>query len=64
MGPAIHEVVGGQRGTHLRPAQRQGMAAAWPAAWPGRAGDPYAAKMNPITKYVASRTLTQDDLSW
>jgi len=38
----------------------QGMA----AAWPGRAGDPYADQMNAITKYVVSRTLTENDLSW
>ena len=38
----------------------QGMA----AAWPDRAGDPYADQMNAITKYVASRTLTQGDLRW
>ena len=38
----------------------QGMA----AAWPERAGDPYADQMNAIQKYVASRTLTQDDLTW
>ena len=38
----------------------QGMA----AAWPGRAGDPYADQMNAIKKYVASRTLTQDDMTW
>ena len=38
----------------------QGMA----AAWPERAGDPYADQMNAIKKYVASRTLTQDDLTW
>jgi len=34
------------------------------AAWPGRAGDPFADRMNEIPKYVASRTLTQRDLSW
>ena len=34
------------------------------AAWPGRAGDPFADRMNDIPKYVASRTLTQDDLTW
>lgn len=34
------------------------------AAWPDRAGDPYADWMNGITKYVASRTLSQDDLTW
>jgi dihydrofolate reductase len=33
-------------------------------AWPGRAGDPFADRMNAITKYVASRTLAQDDLTW
>jgi dihydrofolate reductase len=38
----------------------QGMA----AAWPGRAGDPYADQMNAIGKYVASRTLTDDDMTW
>jgi dihydrofolate reductase len=38
----------------------QGMA----AAWPERAGDPYADQMNAAKKYVASRTLTQDDLTW
>jgi dihydrofolate reductase len=34
------------------------------AAWPGRAGDPYADRMNAIPKYVASRTLGQEDLTW
>src|ERR687886_553723 len=34
------------------------------AAWPGRAGDPFADRMNEIPKYVASRTLTQADLHW
>jgi dihydrofolate reductase len=38
----------------------QGMA----AAWPERAGDPYADQMNAMKKYVASRTLTPDDLTW
>src|SRR5438105_12476548 len=38
----------------------QGMA----AAWPERAGDPYADQMNATRKYVASRTLTEDDLTW
>jgi dihydrofolate reductase len=33
-------------------------------AWPGRAGDPFADRMNEIRKYVASRTLTQGDLDW
>ncbi len=34
------------------------------AAWPDRAGDPFADRMNTIPKYVASRTLSQDDLIW
>ena len=34
------------------------------AAWPKRAGDPFADQMNAAKKYVASRTLTQDDLTW
>src|SRR2546421_2020618 len=34
------------------------------AAWPGRAGDPFADRMNAIRKYVVSRTLTVDDLTW
>ncbi len=34
------------------------------AAWPGRAGDPFADHMNSVPKYVASRTLSQDDLDW
>jgi dihydrofolate reductase len=38
----------------------QGMA----AAWPERAEDPFADQMNALKKYVASRTLTQDDLTW
>ena len=38
----------------------QGMA----AAWPERAGDPYADKMNAVPKYVASRTLKPQDMTW
>jgi dihydrofolate reductase len=33
-------------------------------AWPERAGDPYADQMNAIKKYVVSRTLGEDDLTW
>src|SRR5690349_13817291 len=33
------------------------------AAWPDRAGDPFADQMNAIAKYVVSRTLTPDDAS-
>ena len=34
------------------------------AAWPQRAGDPYADRMNALPKYVASRTLSADDMTW
>ena len=34
------------------------------AAWPGRAGDPFADRMNAIPKYVVSETLGDDDLTW
>jgi dihydrofolate reductase len=34
------------------------------AAWPGRAGDPFADRMNAIPKFVVSRTLTPNDLTW
>jgi hypothetical protein len=34
------------------------------AAWPSRAGDLFADRMNDIPKYVASRTLSGDDLDW
>lgn len=33
-------------------------------AWPSRAGDPFADRMNELPKYVASRTLGENDLSW
>src|SRR4051812_46553541 len=60
MGPAIAE--GMERADALLFGRRtwQGMA----AAWPGRAGDPYADQMNAIRKYVVSSTLTEDDLTW
>ena len=34
------------------------------AAWPERAGDPFADRMNTIPKYVVSATLRDDDLTW
>jgi dihydrofolate reductase len=34
------------------------------AAWPERGGDPFADRMNAIPKYVVSRTLGDDDLTW
>ncbi|MBT2408111.1 MULTISPECIES: dihydrofolate reductase family protein [unclassified Streptomyces] len=34
------------------------------AAWPERAGDPFADQMNAIRKYVVSQTLGDDELTW
>jgi dihydrofolate reductase len=60
MGPAIDEVL--QRSDALLYGRRtwEGMA----KAWPDRKGDPFSDRMNSITKYVASRTLSEDDMTW
>jgi dihydrofolate reductase len=34
------------------------------AAWPSQSGDPFSDRINEITKYVASRTLTDADMTW
>ncbi|MFF3261611.1 dihydrofolate reductase family protein [Streptomyces sp. NPDC002932] len=34
------------------------------AAWPERAGDPFADRMNALQKYVVTGTLGDDDLTW
>lgn len=34
------------------------------AAWPERAGDPFADRMNAITKYVVSTTLSDPERTW
>jgi dihydrofolate reductase len=34
------------------------------AAWPDRAGDPFADRMNSIAKYVVSSTLSDGELTW
>ena len=60
MGPAIDEGMSTAEALLFGRRTWQGMA----AAWPDRAGDPYADQMNAIKKYVASRTLTQDELTW
>lgn len=60
MGAAIDEVMNGTDALLFGRKTWQVMA----DAWPGRAGDPFADRMNEIPKYVASRTLTNDDLSW
>ncbi|MER6996847.1 dihydrofolate reductase family protein [Streptomyces sp. NPDC000410] len=33
-------------------------------AWPERAGDPFADRMNALPKYVVSKTLGDDELTW
>ena len=60
MGPVLEEVMQSTAALLFGRRTWQTMA----AAWPGRAGDPFADRMNEIPKYVASRTLTQDDLDW
>ncbi|MEA2370046.1 MAG: hypothetical protein QOH12_440 [Solirubrobacteraceae bacterium] len=60
MGPVLDEIMTRSQALLFGRRTWQGMA----AAWPDRAGDPFADRMNEIPKYVASRTLTQDDLTW
>jgi dihydrofolate reductase len=60
MGPAVTETLDGTDALLFGRRTWQTMA----AAWPSRAGDPFADRMNEIPKYVASRTLSQDDLTW
>ena len=60
MGPVLGEVMEGTEALLFGRRTFQTMA----AAWPGRAGDPFADRMNEIPKYVVSRTLTQDALGW
>ena len=60
MGPAIDEVMRTTDALLFGRRTWQGMA----AAWPERAGDPFADRINSLPKYVASRTLTEGDLTW
>jgi dihydrofolate reductase len=60
MGPAVTETMASTEALLFGRRTWQTMA----AAWPDRAGDPFADRMNAIPKYVASRTLSQDDLTW
>lgn len=60
MGPVIAEVMDATEALLFGRRTWQTMA----AAWPDREGDPFADRMNAIPKYVASRTLTPDDLTW
>ena len=60
MGSAIDEVMQGTEALLFGRRTWQTMA----SAWPGRAGDPFADRMNEIPKYVASRTLGHGDFHW
>src|SRR3954447_17049491 len=58
MGPAIDEVMSTTEALLFGRRTWQTMA----AAWPERAGDPFADQMNQIPKYVASRQLIEAGL--
>jgi dihydrofolate reductase len=57
MGAAIGEVMGRTDALLYGRRTWEGMA----AAWPERAGDPFADQMNALPKYVVSRTLDADE---
>jgi dihydrofolate reductase len=58
MGPVLDSVL--QRSDAILFGRRTWQVAA--AAWPDRGGDPFADTINSVTKYVASRTLTADEV--
>ncbi len=60
MGAAIDEVMETTEALLFGRRTWQTMA----AAWPDRAGDPFADRMNAIPKYVVSTTLGDDALTW
>ena len=60
MGAAVDEVMAKTEALLFGRRTWQTMA----AAWPSRAGDPFADRMNDIPKYVASRTLGAGDMTW
>ena len=60
MGPVIGEVMATTEALLFGRRTWQTMA----AAWPQRAGDPFADRMNTLPKYVVSRTLGENDLTW
>ena len=60
MGPAFDEGIERTDGLLFGRRTWQTMA----AAWPDRAGDPFADRMNELPKFVVSRTLTEADLGW
>ena len=58
MGPAIGAAMESAQSFLFGRRTWQAMA----AAWPERAGDPFADQMNSIDKYVVSRSLTSEDM--
>jgi dihydrofolate reductase len=60
MGPAIGETMDQTDALLFGRRTWQVMA----SAWPGRAGDPFADRMNAIPKYVVTATLGADELTW
>jgi dihydrofolate reductase len=60
MGPAIDELLGQTDGLLFGRRTWRVMA----DAWPGRAGDPFADRMNELPKWVASRSLGEADMEW
>jgi dihydrofolate reductase len=60
MGAAVSEAMAATRALLFGRRTWQVMA----AAWPQRAGDPFADRMNEITKYVVSGSLGEHDLTW
>ncbi|POX37450.1 deaminase [Streptomyces sp. Ru73] len=60
MGPALNDAMARTEALLFGRRTWQTMA----AAWPDRAGDPFADRMNSLPKYVVSRTLGDADLTW
>ena len=60
MGPVVDESMSNAEALLFGRRTWRGMA----DAWPDRAGDPYADRMNAVRKYVASRSLTPADMTW
>lgn len=60
MGPVIGEIA--ERSEALLQGRRTYQVSS--AAWPGRAGDPFADWINAVQKYVVSDSLAEQDLTW
>jgi dihydrofolate reductase len=60
MGAAVNEAIATTEALLFGRRTWQTMA----AAWPERAGDPFADRMNALPKHVVSRTLSASDLTW